>query len=274
MRKIKKILINYPYEAAPGTTAYYFERAIANSKHYTGYRRGEIEPSKVDLILNIEQCQEIIKQPGVPSVYYEIDNHIMRGSQLAYYALADIVFIAQKHFINEYPPEKTVYIPLAADPEIHKPYDDEPITYDIGFCGNANYPRRRELLHKLCNNYKGYVGHTAAGEPYARALSRCKILFNCSMDNDVNMRFFEAMMIGRPLVSDKLPAQKELAQQGVHYMAYYDESDLMRKVALSIGNEKKRVAMGRVARNYAIKHHTYKIRLQKIIKEVQCRPCL
>lgn len=265
---IKRILLNYDYTAGPGTTAAYIERALKDDPAYAVFRIGEHRIPCVDIHLNIEPCNFIIHYPGKKSAYWEIDNHIHRGTDIQKYNAVDYLFVAQKHFLPLYPKDKTTWLPLAADPEIHKKYVLEKIQFDIGFLGNDTYPKRRELLEKINQKYKLLWSTSKSGEEYSRLLSRCKILFNCAMDNDMNMRFFEAMSIGRLLLSDKVDGQDDLFADGKQYVSYKDWEDLDNKIEYYLKNQREREIIAKNGKAYVHSFHTYADRVNKIFEKM------
>jgi len=263
---MKKILINYEYQYAPQTTAWYFEQAIKRQEGLQGFRLGQIKPEEADLILNFMPCARIITAKGVKSAYWEGDCHLIQGRKTEIYELVDYVFIAQSPFMEFYPKEKTYYLPHACDPTVHHRIEGVEQLYDVGFIGNDTYPRRRRLLDSIGAKYKLLRTTTEPGLPFSEALSRCKIAFNCSMNQDVNMRFFEAMAIGRMLITDYLPAQNEFAKEGIHYVSFRDWEDLDQKIAYYLEHEKEREKIAREGSIYIRRHHNYDERLKKILE--------
>lgn len=261
-----RILLNYRYSLAPVTTAYYLERAILADSSLSVFRVGQDRVPCADLILNVEPCDRVITYPGIPCAYWEIDNHIHLGKSTDVYGAVDFLFVAQKYFSYLYPSGKTHVLPLAADPDIHKLYADEPVLFDIGFIGNDSYPRRRRLLEVLKQKYHCFFGNDIFGEEYARRLSSCRLLFNCSLNHDVNMRFFESMSIGRLLLSDYLGCQDALAKSGVHYVAYSGEIDLLELVDYYLNHEKEREKIASAGAAYIRAKHTYAHRLEEILR--------
>ena len=260
------ICINYDYEFFPFTTASYLEFAAERMLRVHMYRKDQIKGLKIDLVINVMPCSKILKLPGVPSCYWEIDCHLVQGKEIDYYDAVDKVFIAQSPFLHLYPAGKTSYLPLACDPERHRPFPEEKKEYDIGFIGNDTYPKRRRLLDQLETKYKVLRTNTKPGVPFSKELSKCKLAFNCSMNYDVNMRFFEALAIGRLLVTDFLPAQVEFAKEGIHYVPFVDWEDLDNEVGYYLKNEKERENMARAGSVYVRRHHTYADRLRKILE--------
>lgn len=261
-----RVLINYDYRYYPFTTASYLEMALKVFPGVEVFRIGENRVPCADLIINVEPCQMIVAYPGRKSVFWEIDNHIQQGRSVDKYGEVDHVFITQKAFLPLYPAGKTTLLPLAADPEKHRLFEDEPVIYDVGFLGNDTYPRRRFLLDRIGEQFKLLRGTSEPGEAYSRQLSRCRLLFNCSMDRDLNMRFFESLSVGRLLLSDVVPGQDDLFVSGRHYVAYTDWPDLQKKIVYYLNREREREKIARTGRNYVNAKHTYQDRLETILK--------
>ncbi len=262
-----KLLLNYDYSLYPYTTASYFEMAAKRIEGIELLHTEDIKKTKPDFILNILPFDDLVTCPGVPSAYYEIDCHMICGTKNYFYDRVDKVYIAQKPFLNHYPKDKTFYLPLAADTQSHCRNESRDLVYDIGFIGNDSYPRRRTLLEQLETKYKVLRVNSPPGRPYADLLSSCRMTFNCSMNKDMHMRFFEAQMSGRMLLSDYLPAQDEIAKNGVHYIAYRDWKDLDDSIAYYLFYDKKRECIAREGALNIARHHTYGHRLLPILKD-------
>lgn len=263
-----KILFNYDYSLAPMTTAYYFEQAAQKNKQYRAYRTGQIAPHNADAIINFETCDEIITSPLIPSAYYEIDNHLIEGKETWNYDPVDIVYIAQEINNELYPAHKTKILPLAADPDLHKPIPNTRETYDIGFIGNDTYPERNAMLKMLGRNFNLMRATTAAGLAYSLALSKCKLAFNCSLREDVNMRFYEAQSCGKCLLTDRLPENLKYGKPGSDYVEYSNETELFTKVKMLLSNPALIKKIGKNARQNIIANHTYNHRLNTVIDDL------
>lgn len=261
-----RILINYLYQYYPFTTASYLEMVLREDKRIGVFRVGENRIPCADLFINVEPYEKIISYPGRKSCIWEIDNHIHKGAEVDKYAQVDHVFICQKGYLPLYPKDKTSWLPLAAYPKLHRLYDDETVEYDVGFLGNDTYPRRRELLEKIGKKYKLLRSTSKPGKEYSQKLSRCKILFNCSMDNDMNMRVFEAISTGRLLLTDKVDGQDDVLTEGKHYVSFTDWKDLDKKIGYYLRNEKEREKIAKSGANFVHITHSYANRLEVILK--------
>ena len=259
------ILINYKYEFYPFTTASYFEMAAKALGHKIFRITDNFDPAEIDFVLNVESIDNIIRLPNKPCLYYEIDNHIIEGRHRHFYDQVDLVLLAQPRFAEFYKDYKTAILPLACWPEVHKPYYNESIIYDIGFIGNDTYPYRRKLLEMLEANFRVLRTTSKPGEPYSRLLNQCKLTFNCAMRYDVNMRFFEAIASGRMLLTDCLPEQNAFAKDGEHYVSYNCEEGLFEKVKYYLEHTKEREEIAHRGVLHIHKNHSYSNRLNEII---------
>lgn len=276
-----KLLINYDYTQYPYTTASYIEDVAKREPGIVVSRlecpAEQAEPfferypqKRPDFILNIMPVPAIPICSNIPSAYWEIDCHLVKGTKNEFYKLVDRIYIPQLPFLGYYPPEKTKILPLGAAPDIHKPMTPNCDMYDVGFVGNDTYPIRIKLLDSLAKKFKVLRTQTPPREPYAQALSNCKIIFNHSLEEDVNMRFFEAMSCGRLLLTDYLPQQDDFAVIGEHYDIFETEAELHSKVAEYLKDEKTRETMQGEARNNIQKRHSYRHRLFEILEDYKC----
>jgi len=261
-----RILINYLYQYYPFTTASYLEMVLREDKSLGVFRIGENRIPCADLFINVEPAAKLIHYPGRKSCLWEIDNHIHRGTCVDKYQEVDHVFVTQKGYLPLYPKNKTTWLPLACYPKLHKLYEDEKVEYDVGFLGNDTYPRRRGLLDKIGKKYKLLRSTSDPGEAYSRKLSKCKILFNCSMDNDMNMRVFEAISTGRLLLTDKVDGQDDVLKDGEHYVSFKEWKDLDEKIEYYLKNDKERESIAKSGADYVHLEHTYAKRLETILK--------
>jgi hypothetical protein len=264
-----KILLNYIYDFYPFTTASYLDMAIRRRPDLSLLHLSDLSSESPDFIINIEPVREIVSIPGVPSCYWEIDNHVIKGADRHFYDKVDFVLLAQKYFKDYYSDYKAFYVPLAADPECHVPCPEQSIIYDFGLLGNDTYAERRRLLEKLEACFRVLRGESAPGLPYSQKLSQCRYIFNKSMELDINMRVFEAMAIGRPLITDEIPFQDEFFVDGKHLITYDSELELFSKIDYYDKHPHEREAIAIAARDNIIKYHTYDHRLcliEKILK--------
>jgi glycosyltransferase involved in cell wall biosynthesis len=271
---MRKILVNYDYQYAPFTTAFYYEKWLKRREDCKVFRVGEIEPFAVDIIINFMPCSNFYTAPGVFSCYWEGDSHVIRGEKKNLYEMVDLVFHAQPSYNHLYPDGKTFVLYHAADPELHRPFPKQEKLYEVGFLGNDTYPERQELLAKIAGRFTLLRGTEKPGLSYSRKLSSCRCIFNHSLEQDINMRIFEAMAIGVPLITDEVPFLDWMGKEGKHFETYRDWGELETAIRWFMEYPLKAKEMGLAARKHFLKWHTYERRVAQMLDIIDNCICL
>jgi hypothetical protein len=168
---------------------------------------------------------------------------------------------------------RSSWLPLAADPDIWKPNGSVTKTADIGFGGNIWCEQRRELLERIKRQWR--LSHfTGTPDVLAKAYARCHIGFNVSgwygtpVAYDINMRVFEIMACGLPLVTNRLSELDELGMVSDHHLLAYDSVEgalASIKLVLERGPD-YRNTMGLNARHLILQRHTYRHRIEQMLE--------
>jgi spore maturation protein CgeB len=206
----------------------------------------------------------------IPTIFYAIDTHLAFFSHQAVASLFDLVFVAQKEFVE--PLKRTgcknvFWLPLACDSEIHRRYD-LPKIYDVCFLGSL-YPQRKQLLKRLSCKFKVYQGYKLFNE-LTRFYSQSKIVFNKSINNDLNMRIFEAMSSGSMLLTDKLinNGLEDLFRDRQH-LVLYKEDNLEYLTEYYLAHESEREKIAACGRDNVLSNHTYEHRAKQVIDTLE-----
>jgi hypothetical protein len=118
------------------------------------------------------------------------------------------------------------------------------------------------LINFKTNNYKKFYKNNEMGKAY----SSSKIIFNKSVNNDLNMRFFEGICSGGLLVTDKIKnGVNDLFLNKFHYIRYNSAKDAIHKINYYLKNKKVRKLIADRGQKLAMKSHTYKHRLATIL---------
>ncbi len=292
--KTVKILVGYGY--SPITTGRYLEECLSqgNEVVFVG-TDGDSRPglpsnvdlgklveglaSRPDLFLYVDSGERSYLPYGVetlecPTAALLIDVHLGGRLRRPLSTLFDYVFVAQRDFVSSYqsgPSQHVEWLPLACDPAVHK-LEDLPRTYDVGFVGNigSKGDRRRRLLKALesrftLNDYRRHYPREAMAGIY----SQSKIVFNCAIANDVNMRVFEAMASGALLVTNRVGnGLLDLFQDGKHIVTYETESELLDRVAFYLDHADEREEIARAGQALVLANHTYARRADCILNTV------
>ena len=159
------------------------------------------------------------------------------------------------------------WLPLAADPEVWNNEPTEDRIYDISFVGNIWDHARHTALESLksaglCVGFAGPGG--AQMEAGAKILRQSKIGFNISsffgddIAYDVNMRFFETLSCGIPLITNEITGIDTVLNRDVNKFVrtYRSLAECVDVVLQSIHDEQF-LATGVLARDYIINNATY-----------------
>jgi spore maturation protein CgeB len=109
-------------------------------------------------------------------------------------------------------------------------------------------------------------------EDASKKFCESKIVLNISIGNDLNMRFFETMMSGSFLLTNKIPELKSAEKygfiEGIHYVAYTSLKDAIKKAKYYIEHDEEREKIAKAGYKQALKTGTYKARVEEILKVV------
>jgi hypothetical protein len=182
----------------------------------------------------------------------------------------DHVFYAQKNFKQKvldcgYTEKTCSWLPHAADSDIFKPMPQIQKKCDVGFVGFSNEKRDKvaKVLKDMCD-YKQFS--TVWAWSAARCINECKIGLNVPVVDDVaNMRTFEILSCGLPLLIEKNDNGLEDLLENDMYLAYSSEQELRELAVRLIANSELRKIMGEKGREHVLRHHTYRNRINSLL---------
>lgn len=237
-------------------------------------------------------------QDGGKTIYIASDTHLDDGYRYEKSKQFDYVFFNQLHAIEEYKrymekngmskvTKSIHYLPHAAEPEAY-PHFKILKKYDLCFIGHMqeyhkgngiNMPRIDVLDHMFKKFPNFYFGSRNPAWPEknmfedaAKRFCESKIVFNISIGNDVNMRFFETLATGSFLLTNDIPELKNLEQYGLeksfHYVTYSSLEEAVRKAKYYIEHDEAREMIAKVGYEQALKTGTYKSRIEEVLKIV------
>jgi hypothetical protein len=259
--------VGTPWRACPGFTA-------------TGDLRRIIDdlPHRPDLFLYVDSGEPRYFPRGLttlecPTACYLVDVHLRPRELLKQAMFFDYAFTAQRDFVpvlrhGGHP--QASWLPLACDPEIHRRHD-LPKRYDIGFVGSvrAGYERRRVLWERLARRFSvNEQGHTYTPAEMARLYSECRLVFNCSLHREVNMRVFEGPATGTLLLTDRIGnGLCDLIVDRQH-VVMYDDDELVDLAEHYLRDDAARERIARQGYEHVRNHHTYDRRVDAILDAV------
>ncbi|MHB8742007.1 MAG: CgeB family protein [Sulfuricaulis sp.] len=299
MRASPKILVVSSFTEI--ATANYFVRAFREAGHsllvYSDVRNAQADvvgPGVVDvarlaarkgfepdLLLFIEGGTMQVFPIGLEKLacrtaWYGIDTHMDYGKHLRIGRLFDVTFVAQKQYVARLRADglhQVYWLPLAFAPEI-APEAALPRQYELAYVGSDDprmHPERHALLtairHKLDPVFIGRADPREMMRIYAQA----KMVFNKSVNNDINMRYFEAMGAGAVLLTDPIRDNgvEELFDPKHHFVQYQDEASLLRAIEMLRQDPARGQEIGAAARGHVLSQHTYAHRAKALLVTVE-----
>lgn len=216
-----------------------------------------------------------IGQIGCPTAYISVDTwHDVSEYQYAY--AYDFVFLAQRAlvaYMRQVGVCRAFWLPLACDPTAHFGKSDVAPAYDLAFLGRTHYyvnGQRRARLAALDGAFDLRVFFGMGPEEMAQALSPARLVFNASIACDVNMRVFEVLATGRPLVTNREADANGLSalfEEGVHFIGYDDE-DLVAQVRHYLDNPAAAEVIGAAGQAEVLANHTYAHRVGALLDQI------
>ena len=271
-----RIAVVFDNQLRPETTGFYVCRALHSFdiEHILPHELPHVTKGLFDLFLFVDDGLDYCIPDLIrPRAAWAIDTHIDIERSLKRFGDADWVYAAQRQGAEAMQAAMgrlVTWLPLACDPGRHKRLVNESPLHDLCFIGHEVGARRIELLSRLRSRFQKHWFGQAFQMEMARRYSQSRVAFNCSVNNDINMRVFEAMACGVPLVTDCIEANgmEELFEVGEHMLCYADFEDLTENIERLLENEPLRRRQAANALALVTSNHTYSHRVKVIADEV------
>ena len=206
-----------------------------------------------------------------PTMAYFIDSHTHWQEHVKNVPCFDIVFVADIRYVGEYGPNAH-WLPMACDPDLHTPTRMEPPDYDVAFVGNTYpgsplYEDRRQTLAALAKRYKCRFESGVYFQDMANVYASARVVFNKSVLGDLNMRVFEGMCSGRPLVTDLVDGLESLYWRGSGPAFYQLDQEMYMGINAMLSHPDWADGDGDANRENVLAHHTYARRAAQMLQE-------
>lgn len=274
----KKIGLVYNCDIRDNGTAFYCRRAFERMEDVETIRirtpwKGEVP--ECDLYLSIDDGRDDIDWiPPRPSAFYAIDTHLGYEFREWKASRHDVTFCAQKdgaasmHLegINAY------WLPLGCDAEYHPEYTGQEKFWDFVFVGHLNNEQegnsRVDYLDRLFKEFPdSWFAYGLFHQDAAKRFHNGKIGFNVSIKRDLNMRVFEVMSYGVPLLTNRnVLGMDELFEEGVHFQGYQGMDEMVERGRELLQDPELRDTMARKALEEVRACHTYHHRMRRIME--------
>ena len=231
-----------------------------------------------DLVLFIEGGSMQIFPGGLEQIpcmcaWYGIDTHMDYEKHLKICRVFDVSFIAQLEYVGKLRLDginQAYWLPLAYDHGF-MPNSVLERSIDVAYVGSMQQqmnPERHHLIERLKKEFPNHYFGNANPADMERIYSSSHLVFNRSVRNDINMRFFEAMGSGAVLLSNEIinNGADQLFDKGIHYLTYQSEESLVTLVKELLRDPARCRAISESARSRILNQHTYSHRINEIIK--------
>ena len=211
-----------------------------------------------------------LRQLNLPKVCYLIDTHINFERHIEISKSFDFIFLAQKAYVQpmiQAGIKNVVWLPLACDPEIHGKVEVLK-KCDVGFVGSifSKLDRRKKLLDKIQKMFDLDCQRKFMNE-MAEHYSASRIVFNNAINNDLNMRVFEALCSGSMLVTDRaLGSGLDEFFADKKHLIIYDDEIIEQTITHYLNNEPERERIASEGRKEVLAKHTYCHRTDTMIQ--------
>lgn len=163
--------------------------------------------------------------------------------------------------------KQALWIAPAADGILpsQKLKEDKRKKWDICFIGTTGkYSMRKVVLETIKINYpNSFIGRVDYSKIYDY-YSKSRIVVNYPINNDINMRMFEAMGAGALVVTSRIRNNgfNAIFKENEHLVVFDDIfEDMMKKINFYLNNTKAREKIAQCGFEYVRNNHTYRHRL-------------
>jgi len=218
---------------------------------------------KPDLWLQIDAGWWLQKPDAGVVAHIATDPHVLDYSKQR--EQCDYFFNMQRSYMKE----GDIHLPYAFDPTVHRPLDIQK-EYD-GCLVGLQYETRTQLVRALRG--AGYNIEYSIGAVYDEfnvLYNKSRVALNWSSLLDLNARTFEAMGMGIPLLTNRIPALDEFFEEGQHYEGFSSIPEAVDRFENLIEDDEHFTAdyLARTAYEEVIEKHTYDHRIQQILDTV------
>lgn len=216
-----------------------------------------------------------IHQLPCPTVAYFVDVHLGERWKPQAALLFDHVYIAQKDYLQEFIEagnRRVEWLPLACQPPVHTVEGAEHSTYDVTCIGQRGpaHAERVRLQALIEARYHVKFDACILREEMSRIYGASRVVFNKSINGDVNMRVFEGLASGAMVLTDEIGnGLTELFHVGEDLVTYEDATDLLQKLDYYMQHEEERQRVAACGQAKALAGHTYADRVAVVLSAVQ-----
>lgn len=235
-----------------------------------------VKNEKFDLVFEVDsggfelEWTPEINLSGIPRVWWGIDTHVALTHHINRASRYNLIFISQKQYIPLIQKSApVVWLPHACDPEFHKGNRDAKKEYDVTFVGNWGpaHQRRILLLSTMQHNVKMNIKKNLWYKDVTSEYEKSHIVWNCSLNGDLNMRVFEMLASGAMLITDRVDENggSTFFTDGCHLKFYRNENEMVEQVRFYLAHANQKNIIAASGQDEVLSKHTYDHRVQEYI---------
>ncbi len=220
----------------------------------------------VDIPKNLNPCAWWVADTHLPKPYKKIKSKVRNY---------DFVFCAQKEGAERLYKDTaklTYWISWAGD-EVSQDFKfplEEKKIWDLCFIGTTGkHSLRKVVLEILKINYKNFYMGRASFTELRDYYSKARIVVNYPINNDINLRIFEAMSSGALIITHRITNNgfEEIFEENKHLIVFDDIfKEMKEKVDYYLKNRKERERISQIGFEYVKNYHTYCHRLKEMFE--------
>jgi len=242
-------------------------------------------PGGYDLYLRVDdgRWSDPLPDYARPSAFWGVYLNVYPDRALKIASAYDRVYLAQLQFVQWYKERgvSAIWLPLAADPVVHREVEGRHQEYDVVFVGDPGRggsrvesvwrTKRQTWLYEVSQAFpRSYLGHVAEGETIASVYSSGTVGLNEHSLGEVNMRDFEIPACGRPAVGDFSldNGMDRLMLVGGECILANTVGEAIASIQLLLSDRNLARQIGARARLRVLKDHTYLERAVFILEDM------
>lgn len=276
------------YGKTPYTPGRYLEDAMRAIGVGVDVYTQEIDFNQIDVsrylgVLFVESVErrpvqaKNIGNAKIPKLFWihHADNRLSENYALAKQYKPDIMLMSHSLQLAKHFPAPVRFFPFAMDRTFFNcsiPLCRREL--DLAFVGNNNakqYPSRNENLKAIEFYFQKQYKLSLHSKVFLRDLGKLygnsKIVFNQTADylKTFNMRIFEGMGCGALVLTDLVPEQGTMFNDGQYYVVFRNRNDLMDKLDYYLKHLDKAQVIATAGYKYLLANHTYEHRAESVI---------
>jgi hypothetical protein len=206
--------------------------------------------------------------------------HHLQSVSIQLALVFDRVYVAERiesNYIRTIGYSNVEWLPGSYYPGIYHPIEGSSKVHSFGFIGQFDDTvirkglTRKGLLDQLCSKYGGFLTNNCRGVYTNQIYNESKIMPERTIFANIGTRLFEVVGSGGFCLMNRYPCNNgldELGVDGLHFVTYDESSDdFFNKFEYYLKNDKERQTIAKSGQKYFLEKHTYKHRIQKILKD-------